>query len=160
MITLTPDTKTCMSHLLLKDTFDSLSLIEGEITTYNKFSIDGHIHKDFFEDAPDRDYSYWHELRSYCLSLIKGKRTPLGFKFILSLGKEKFTGFLTENGLTFQPGDIQGLYMNLRYDGTRLVCVTGTSMKTFTMDKSLDEAWDRWVRTFFSDAGITFEGDM
>lgn len=160
MITLTPETKACMSHLLLKDTFDSLSLIEGEITTYNKFTVDGHIHKDFYEEAPDREYSLWSELRSYCLSIIKGKRTPLDFKFVLSLSREDFTGFLEQegqDGLPYRPEEIQGLYMNLRYDGTRLVCVTGTSMNTFTMDKSLDEAWDRWVRAFYAKAGIAFE---
>ena len=157
MITLTPDTKACMSHLLLKDTFDSLSLIEGEITTYNKFTIDGYIHKDFYEEAPDREYSLWSELRSHCLSIIKGKRTPLGFKFILSLSREDIIGFLEQGGLRYRPEEIQGLYMNLRYDGTHLGCVTGTSMHTFTMDKSLDEAWDRWVQTFYANAGIAFE---
>ncbi|MCB6201888.1 DUF5721 family protein [Extibacter muris] len=157
MITLTPDTKACMSHLLLKDTFDSLSLIEGEITTYNKFTIDGHIHKDFYEEAPAREYSLWSELRSHCLSIIKGKRTPLGFKFILSLSREDIIGFLEQGGLRYRPEEIQGLYMNLRYDGTHLACVTGTSMHTFTMDKSLDEAWDRWVQTFYANAGIAFE---
>ena len=157
MITLTPDTKACMSHLLLKDTFDSLSLIEGEITTYNKFTIDGYIHKDFYEEAPDREYSLWSELRSHCLSIIKGKRTPLGFKFILSLSREDIIGFLEQGGLRYRPEEIQGLYMNLRYDGTYLACVTGTSMHTFTMDKSLDEAWDRWVQTFYANAGIAFE---
>jgi len=157
MITLTPDTKACMSHLLLKDTFDSLSLIEGEITTYNKFTIDGHIHKDFYEEAPAREYSLWSDLRSHCLSIIKGKRTPLGFKFILSLGREDIIGFLEQGGLHYRPEEIQGLYMNLRYDGTHLTCVTGTSMHTFTMDKSLDEAWDRWVQAFYANAGIAFE---
>lgn len=159
MITLTPDTKTCMSHLLLKDTFDSLAFIEGEITTYNRFTVDGRIHQEFYdaEEAPDRDYSLWGSLRSYCLSIIKGKRTPLSFKFILSLDKENFPDFLSKKELSYRPDEIQGLYMNLRYDGTHLSCVTGTSMSTFTMDKSLDEAWDGWVRTFFAEAQIEFE---
>lgn len=36
---LTP-VKSCMSHLLLTETFDSFLLIEGEITTFNTFKID------------------------------------------------------------------------------------------------------------------------
>ena len=36
------------SHLLVKDTFESFSFIEGEIVTYNTFRIDGFIQKDFF----------------------------------------------------------------------------------------------------------------
>ena len=38
---LTLSAKNCMSHLLLKDTFDHFSFIEGEITTFNTFTIDG-----------------------------------------------------------------------------------------------------------------------
>ena len=78
--------KSCMSHLLLRDTFDKFSFIEGEITTFNKFTLDGFLHKDFFDEKPARDYSYWREVRDLCFSLIKGKRTPLHFKIVLSAG--------------------------------------------------------------------------
>ena len=49
--------KSCMSHLLLKDTFDKFSFIEGEITTFNTFTIDGFLHKEFFDEKPERSYS-------------------------------------------------------------------------------------------------------
>ena len=49
MIILNLKTKNCMQHLLLKPTFDSFALIEGEITTYNTFRIDGYIHKIFMK---------------------------------------------------------------------------------------------------------------
>ena len=157
MIILSLDTKKCMSSLLLKPDFDHFSLIEGEITTYNKFSIDGFLHKDFYEEAPDHEYSYWKELREYCFSLIRGKRTPLNFKFVFSLASEDFAAFLKERDLTFRAEDIQGMSLNFRYDGTRLSCVTGTSMKTFTMDKSLEQAWDGYVKGLFDKFGIGFE---
>lgn len=48
MIVLNLKAKVCMSHLLLKPTFDTFSLIEGEVTTFNRFQVDGRIHKDFF----------------------------------------------------------------------------------------------------------------
>ena len=35
--------KNCMSHLLLKDTFDTFLFIEGEFTTFNKFTISGYL---------------------------------------------------------------------------------------------------------------------
>ena len=63
MIIFNLKTKNCMQHLLLKTTFDSFSLIEGEITTYNTFHIDGYLHKKFFEDAPQKEYSSWGDLR-------------------------------------------------------------------------------------------------
>ena len=37
-----------MSHLLLMETFDPFLLIEGEITTFNTFKIDGLIQKHFY----------------------------------------------------------------------------------------------------------------
>lgn len=42
-----PEVKECMSKLLLSDTFDSFLFIEGEIVTYNTFSINGFLKKIF-----------------------------------------------------------------------------------------------------------------
>lgn len=53
--------------------------------------------------------------------------------------------------------DIQGLYLNLRYDSTGLQCITGTSFKSFSMDKSLEHAWDNMVQKFFQKKGLDFE---
>lgn len=143
MITFPLKTKACMSHLLLKDTFDAFSFIEGEITTFNKFTIDGFLQKNFFEEALEHTHSHWKDVREFCFSIIRGKRTPLSFKLILSLAPEKFERFLIEHEVTgFNPEDIQGMYMNLVYDGTNLTCITGISLKIFTMDKTLEKAWD------------------
>lgn len=158
MIILTLKQKAFMSHLLLKPTFDKFSLIEGEITTFNKFTIDGFIRKEFYEEAPDKTYSHWKDLREFCFDIIRGKRTPLNFKFILSLSPENFEDFLNSQQLNdYTPQDIQGLYLNIKYDGTTLQCITGISLKTFTMDKAPEEAWDKYVRVFFAETGIEFE---
>ena len=66
MDVITLSAKTCMAHLLLKETFDQFSFIEGEITTFNKFTLDGFLQKDFFDDAPTRSHSYWKEVRELC----------------------------------------------------------------------------------------------
>lgn len=158
MIILNLKTKNCMQHLLLKPTFDSFSLIEGEITTYNTFRIDGYIHKNFYEDAPLKDYSSWGDLREFCFHIIRGKRTPLNFRFILSLPKEEFEAFLTDQEIpSLSHTDIQGLYLNLKYDGTNLQCITGTSLNIFTMDKTLENIWDNYARKFFLNQEIDFE---
>ena len=158
MIVLNLKAKNCMSHLLLKPTFDEFSLVEGSIVTFNKFTIDGFLQKDFYEEAPEKEYSDWKDLRDFCFNIIKGKRTPLSFKFVLSLSKADFEKFLTSNSLDgFRPENIQGLYLNFRYDGTSLQCVTGTSLNMFTLDKSLDNAWDEYVKKFFSKMEIEWE---
>ena len=159
MNVLTLQAKSCMAHLLLKETFDSFSFIDADITTYNSFHMDGYLQKEFYPEgkAPNRSFSYWKDVREFCLSIIKGKRTPLNFKIILSLGEEKFQSFLSSRGITTMNGqEIQGLYLNFRYDGTNLQCVTGTSTKVFTLDKSLEQQWDLWACEFLKNSGIEF----
>ena len=133
-----PDTRTITAHLFLKETFDRFCLIEGEITTFNTFHIDGHIHRDFFdtdETAEDTGseppaYSRWSSLREHCLNLIRGKRTPLGFRFVFSLSPENIARVTGQSGSAVRPENVQGLYLNFHFDGTSLTCVTGTSFRT------------------------------
>ena len=151
--------KLFMKHLLLTETFDHFLFIEGEITTFSKFSIDGYLQKSFFEDTeqPNVEFSFWKQIRDYCFSIIKGKQTPLNFKFIFSLSPENTARLITQNQLDFHPEDVQGLYLNIRFDGTDLLCITGTSLKTFSMDRSLEQAWDKMVQKFFIQKEIAFE---
>ncbi len=158
MIIFNLKTKNCMQHLLLKTTFDSFSLIEGEITTYNTFHIDGYLHKKFFEEAPQKEYSSWGDLREFCFQIIRGKRTPLNFRFILSLPREDFEDFLNQQEIfAFRSSDLQGLYLNFKYDGTSLKCVTGISLSLFTMDKTLEKVWDNYAKEFFLKQEIDFD---
>ena len=160
MIALTlTEVKECMGKLLLSELFDPFYFIEGEIVTFGKFSLDGYLNKDFFdkEETPDRDYALWKDVREYCFSLIKGKRTPLSFKFILGLSNPNIEKLLMQQELDFKPEDVRGLYINLKYDGQKLQCTTGTSMNLFTMDKSLEQAWDKMVQKFFTQKEIAYE---
>ncbi|MFR7444973.1 MAG: DUF5721 family protein [Sellimonas intestinalis] len=57
----------------------------------------------------------------------------------------------------YRSGDIKGLYLNFRFDGTRLLCTTGTSFHTFVLDKSLEHLWDGTVMKLFASKGLEFE---
>ena len=153
------DVKECMSKLLLSETFDPFYFIEGEIVTYSTFSIDGFLRKEFFdaEDAPQREYALWKDVREFCFSIIKGKHTPLSFKFILGLSNSNIEKLLLQQELDFKPQDVRGLYINLKFDGQNLQCITGTAMNLFTMDKSLEQAWDMMVQKFFAQKEIKYE---
>lgn len=155
MNVLTLSAKSCMAHLLLKDTFDDFSFIEGQITTFNTFQIDGYLQKDFFDETPEQTYSHWKDVRDFCFSIIRGKRTPLSFKIVLALNESKYSEFLQSHQITtYRPEEIQGLYLNFHYDGATLQCVTGISMKTFTLDKSLEKEWDQHAEDFFKGSGV------
>ena len=109
MIALTlTEIKDFTSHLLLKDTFDSFYFIEGEIVTFNTFRIDGFIQKDFFDiDTDLPEYSYWKNIREYCFSLIRGKRTPLSFRFVFSLSPRNIVRLIEQHNLALDPDEIQ-----------------------------------------------------
>lgn len=156
------DVKECMSKLLLSEIFDPFYFIEGEIVTFNTFTIDGYLKKNFFtsdeqEDIGARDYSLWKDIRDFCFSVIKGKKTPLSFHLVFGLSKTNVEKLLIQQQLPFTLSDVNGLYLNLKYDGSHLQCVTGTSMHTFTLDKSLEQSWDNMVERFFQKQGIETE---
>lgn len=149
--------KTFITHLLLKDTFDNFQFIEGEIVTFNKFSIDGFVQKNFYEDTQNLpEYSYWKHVRDFCFSIIKGRQTPLSFRFIFRLSPQNTKLLLEQNQLDFQPQNVQGLYLNMSYDSNGLKCITGTSLKLFSMDRSLEKTWDGMVQKFFEQKDIPF----
>lgn len=153
------EVKECMAKLLLSETFDPFYFIEGELVTFGTFTLDGYLKKEFFDkdEIPERDYALWKDVRDYCFSLIKGKRTPLSFRFVLGLSNSNIEKLLVQQELSFRPQDVRGLYINLKYDGTKLQCVTGTAMNLFTMDKSLEQAWDKMVQKFFTQKEIKYE---
>lgn len=158
------DIKNFMSKLLLSQTFDNFLLVEGNITTYSTFRIDGRIHKNFFSEEEieergmhNRDFSLWKEVKPFCLELIKGKKTPLGFKFIFQLSKENTVKLLASSGITsIQPENVSGLLLNIRFDSNGLSCITATNLNLFTLDKSLEHAWDDMVKRFLKQQEISF----
>ena len=158
------DIKHFMSRLLLSQTFDNFLLVEGSVTTYNTFRIDGRIHKDFFteEESEDlglhtREFSLWKEIRPFFLELIKGKKTPLCFRFVFQLSKENTSKLLASSGITsIQPENVSGLLLNVRYDNGSLSVITATNLNLFTLEKSLEHAWDDMVKRFLKQQEISF----
>ncbi len=156
------DIKSFMSKLLLSDSFDRFLLLEGSISTFNTFHIDGRLHTSFFtmeeqERLGERTLSYWGEVRPFCFELIRGKKTPLSFQFTLQLSAENTKKLLVMSGVPIPPEQVRALLLNLRYDGRVLQCTTGTSVAVFTMDKKLDHAWDDMVQQYFRQQEIPFE---
>ncbi len=156
------DTKTFMQKLLLTDTFDRFLMLEATITTFNTFHIDGTLHSAYYtqeeqELLTERTLSLWAEVRPFCLTLIKGKKTPLSFRFTFGLSASNTLKLLTQTGIPLTLDEVRALLINLRYDGHLLTCTTGTSLSIFTPDKKLDHAWDDMVQKYFRQQGIPFE---
>ena len=156
--------KQFMNALLAADTFDIFLLEQASITTYNTFQIDGRQNKAFYSeeewnDASIRPYEFtrWKDIRGLCFDLIKGKHTPTAFKFVLQLCPEYIEGILQKEDTLLKSDDIKSLVLTLKYDGNHLVLVTGTSLKTFIPDKSIEQYWDYAVKRFLAKKELTFE---
>ena len=152
------DIKKFMNCLLVKETFDNFLLEEATITTYNTFTIDGHIQSDFYsteelEALPDKTLSTWGTIRPHCFNLIKGSKLPLRFKIVLKASTAYTEKLLNENSCGLSVKDVGGLYINIRYDSKRSItgeetgtasldCISMASLNIFSMDKTLEKAWD------------------
>lgn len=159
-----PNIKEFMTQLLIRQTFDDFLLVEGSVTTYNTFIVDGHLHPDFYSKEEqelmglaDRRFSSWAEIRPFMLSLIKGKRTPLSFQFTFQLSEARTRELLTASGSGLTPTDVSGLVLNIRYDGGSLTCTTAVSLRLFSLDKSLEQTWDQALQRFLMQQNITFQ---
>ncbi|MCU6763209.1 Uncharacterised protein [uncultured Roseburia sp.] len=158
------DIKHFMNQLLLTSLFDHFLFTEGTISTGVTYTIDGHINDSFYSEADlkelklqDLDYLPFGQLRSTCFSIIKGKNTPVSFRFVLMLSPENMRHTIERSGSGFTAADVSGMFINLTYKNQKLICTTGISYKLFSTDKTLDYEWDLMVEKFFHQHQIPIE---
>ena len=154
--------KNFMSHFLAADTFDLFLLEEAIIRTAGTYTIEGRVNREFFTREEQEngfcpyEFQPWSEIRGLCFQLMKGRRTPLFFKFVLQLKPEEAPSMLkpgADTDLSF----IKCLTLNIRYDGSKAVLTTGTSLSPFVLSKEADVLWDRALAAFLDSHGILFE---
>lgn len=156
------DTRDFMKKLLMTDTFDTFQLSEASITTFSSFHIDGHFHADYFgsqeEEFPVEQDSFvlWKRVRPFFFELTRGKNTPLSFRIVFRLAPHNVAKLLQQSGITLTAEDIDGLFLNIRFDENGLYCISGTSLRIFSMDKSTEHAWDGMLEKFFRQKQIPF----
>lgn len=155
--------KQFMNHLLAAETFDSFLLEEAVISTANTFTIDGHVNREFYQNDENTDpqslpeFRPWSELKSLCFDLIKGRRTPLFFRFVLHLKPEKALALLEKEGCDVDLSQLKALVLTIRYDGSKATLTTGTAFHTFVLSKEPDAIWDRTFKKFLDGKGISYE---
>lgn len=155
------DIRQFTTKLFAGDTFDTFLLREASIVTFNSFSIDGHIRQGYYteqelEENKIENLSSWAVIKPICFSLIKGKKLPGSFQITLQISPAATERFLKRSQPDMAPNQVNGLYLDIRYDEEKLYCVTGTSLNFFTLDKSIDLAWDEAVKQFLKKHEISF----
>ncbi len=157
--------KDLMGKLLLKQDFDGFLLEELELVMSRTYRIDGRIRKEFFgnpeegeADLPAYEFCSWEEEKNLVTSLIRGKRPPLRFSIVLRKKPEETVEFLRGLGLPADPEEspVDAFVCTVRFEKGVTTIVSGTSYKTFTMDKEAERAWDQELERFLTRAGIEF----
>ncbi len=154
-----PKQKNFMAKLLTTDLFDGFLLEEATIETFNTFNINGRIHKEFFrdlnaeaQDIPEEEFSKWEKIRPLCLDLIKGRNTPLGFKFVLRLNDADKSALFKDIDT-----DMISFGINIKYSQGTVTVTCGVSYSVFTPDKDAEKAWDKYIPSFLEANGIETE---
>ncbi len=119
-----------MNRLLLEDEFDDLLLVEAVVNGRFRTEIWGLLDERFFDtgEMPDRKYALWSEVRPIIRDIIKGKRTPVGFKIVL------------EKDLGSDTGDRK--LITLLFKNNELKAVSSVAHQKFTLERSDDTLWD------------------
>lgn len=155
--------KSLMNQLLAGSAFDIFLLEEAVVTSAVTYTIDGHINRAFYPeeersaDIIPYELKPWSEIKGLCFNLIKGKHTPLNFKFVLHLKPEHAEGLIKKELPTSDTAQLKALILLIKYDGTKAVITTGTSYHTFVPDKEPEKLWDKTISKYLADKGIPFE---
>ena len=157
------DVKDFMNKLLIGEVFDRFFLVEASVTTFNTFTIDGRLQQDFFDTDTVAmhksnliEYSLWRDVKPYCFSVIRGRRTPLNFRIVLQLSLKQTQQILNPS---FPDGSVPDcrFCLNLQYRNDSLLCTTGVSYTSFCLDKRPEHLWDEIIRKFLSGQHIAFQ---
>ena len=159
-----PEIRVFMNKLLCQETFDNFLLQEAQIQNSISYHIQGALHSEFYseeelEQAGLNGLSFipYGKVRSQCFDLIKGKRTPSFFKFVLLLSPANLEKTIAQTGTSLTLSDVTAMFINLKFQNNKLMLTTGISYRTFTTDKSLEHEWDSLMKKFLRNHQITFE---
>lgn len=143
--------------LFAGEAFDSFLLAEADFLTDTTIHIDGRINKAYFDEQPEEEYTSWSQKKSLAFQIIKGKRLPISFKIVFCLSAKNIVSTTTASQTGINPSDVENYYININYKSGNLNLTSGMSMRTFSMDKSLPEYWDKTAEKFLKMNKIDFE---
>lgn len=144
-----------MSDLLKNSTFDLFEVRLVNIQTFTTFEINGILDKDFFtldeQDELHRNYCLWSEIKPFAFQMIKGSRLPKTIKLIFSVSNKEMVEICEK---------ASAMFLNITFENGIITCMTGSSQKDFSFDKSVEYSWDAYVNEFFSKNNIMINSQI
>lgn len=154
------EVKPFMGKLFSSNIFDDFYLKEMEIQTFTNFHITGNFNDNFYsqEELELREkQTLWSDLKAVAFSIIKGNKTPISMKLIIQLPNRKTEDLVQKLAGRIQSNEVGGLFINIRFEKGVLHIISGTAIKTFTLDKTLEQEWDLETKNILKEQGILFE---
>lgn len=142
-----PEVKEFMNMLLTKETFDDFLLVSATAQGKGSLSLEGRL--------PEENGYYrlpYGNFRGVLFAFIKGKELPKSVKVILELSNENAQRLFPGQ---FQDGDSASITIYFREDG--LFVVAGFASETFSMDRSKEHDWERYIEGYLKDLGFAPE---
>lgn len=158
------DIKNFMQLLFQTDILDYYEFVSAELSTDMSYTLDGHIHKEFFNEEEmdslgltSRIYLPWHIAKEKLFMLIRGKKTPSQLKIILKVCTEQAHSLFSATNSSLNPNDIDGIFLNIIFQENKLNVICGISYNIYTMDKILESEFSNSIITLFKSNNITCE---
>ena len=154
--------KKMVEMLLSSDFFGEMLLYKAEVRGAYDISMDGNINPDFFdsddlafhEKEISEGYVTWANSRNLFYQALRGKNLPISFNITLIVPKSDNEKILKKYNENIDVSDLSSLSLNVIYDREKMIVTSGTSMKFFTMDRSIEMIWDDIVQNTFNNLEI------
>ncbi len=150
--------KDFVNQLLSHEAWGRFRLYEAEVKGFCTLRIDGSLNREFFdqeEEMEDQKYAAWKDIKGIFYQAIRGNKLPVSFKINLVADEETVEELLEKEHLSIQNSEVVSLNLNIYYERGSLAATTGTSLKIFTMDKTLEYAWENYIKDFFKTMNIS-----
>jgi len=142
--------RTFMGQLLREEIFDTFEVRSVEVATAVRINIDGQraAEAEITEGSAESQkpkFSTWETLRPLVYGIIKASPKPKHVKVVFSYKASEACNI---------HANAAALFLNFAYENDSVTFTTGAAQKEFLFEKSLDIAWDEWVKVFFEKVGL------
>lgn len=146
------DQKDFTTKLFGQDMFDGFEIKEAVFITTFRTEISS--------DVPEQNSPVtWETVRPVAYRILQGSNLPKKFHVVLKLSAANTFKTLESFGIYAEDKALPSFFINIIYEREKLHIVTGCSKPSFTLDRSLDDAWDVTVKKYLRHKRIDIEAE-
>ena len=133
-----------MARLFRESVFDAFEVRGLEVGTFTNFQVSGALDRGF-DDDPEAGPAHcaWERIKPFAVAFIKGRKRPKVIKITLA----------HPDTVRIHP-NAAALFLNINYEDNEAQLSTAVSQRNFSLDKSVDGAWDDYIEAFFASNNI------